>query len=132
MGMHFNAAKETCDTPENANCPIITEKEEEMSDIEIVCPATGSSFAPHPMDCHIYYVCHNGRASRMSCGRVLKYDCVKQRCDLPKRAACIVDVLKNNTILITPYATNANKTNVNGTDLPAKKPAPKLFDIYLP
>lgn len=135
--MHFNAAKQTCDTPENANCPIVTEKEEEMSDIEIVCPESGSFFSPHPMNCHIYYVCHSGKASRMSCGRVLKYDFVSQRCDLPKRAKCIVDALKNNSTIISPYDQSTSKTNTTINDLPAKKPAKnpatRTFDgIYLP
>lgn len=135
-GQHFNALKQKCDTPENAKCPIVTEKEEEMTDIDIVCPSTGSFFYPHPMNCHAYYVCHNGKVAKMSCGRVLEYDYQSQRCDLPKRAKCIVDAL-NQPILITPFqGNNTNSTAVIDGAAAAptkkpKKPSPtKAFDDF--
>lgn len=93
-GLHYNAAKQVCDTPANAKCPIITDKVEEITDIEISCPSSGSFFYPHPLNCSHYYICHNGKSTLMSCGRILKYDFLSQTCNLPNHSKCIVDFIK--------------------------------------
>jgi len=96
-GLHFNAAKKICDKPANAKCPIVTNKEEEVSDVTISCPTSGSFFYPHPLDCSLYYVCHNGKSTIMNCGHLLRYDFLSQTCNLPSQSKCIVDYLKLNT-----------------------------------
>lgn len=94
-GLHYNAATQGCDSPSVARCPIVSNKKEHFNDIEIECPSEGVHFYPHPLNCHLYHICHNGVLTKMMCGRKLYYDIDNKRCELASRARCIVDALKD-------------------------------------
>lgn len=108
-GLHYNAAEQTCDSPSAAKCPIVTNKKEHFNDVEIECPYEGTHFFPHPLNCHLYHICHNGALQKMMCGRGLYYDMVTRRCELAQRARCVVDALKNRA----PYSQDKPKETIN-------------------
>lgn len=124
-GLHYNAARERCDTPAIAKCPIVTVKVVEMGDIEIVCPKNGSHFLPHMLDCAKYYVCYNGKSSLMSCVSGLKYDYLRQVCDVSNKSKCVVDVLAQPPVEVAATfkangtaSANTNKAATTNAALP--------------
>lgn len=116
--LHFNAVEQKCDSPAAARCPIAANKKEHFNDIEIECPTEGTHFFPHPLNCHLYHICHNGQLTKMLCGRGLYYDIKSQRCELAKRARCIIDALKHRV----PNNQEKAKETVNAT-IPVTTPA---------
>lgn len=108
-GLHFNAAEQTCDSPSAARCPIVSNKKEHFNDVEIECPNQGTHFLPHPLNCHLYHICHNGVLTKMMCGRALYYDMDTRRCELAQRARCVVDALK----IRVPYSQDKPKEMLN-------------------
>lgn len=116
-GKHWNAATEGCDSPAAARCPIVSNKKEHFNDIEIECPTEGTHFFPHPLNCHLYHICYNGELTKMLCGRNLYYDMYNQRCEVAKRARCVVDALKHRV----PLHQDKPKVDTN-TTVPAITP----------
>lgn len=124
-GLHYNAAEQNCDSPAVAKCPIVTNKKEHFNDIEIECPAEGTHFFPHPLNCHLYHICHNGGLTKMMCGRSLYYDMVSKRCELAKRARCVVDALKNRV----PIQQHQPKETAMNVTVPADTPTPNAETV---
>lgn len=89
QGQYFNPDIKQCDRKENVQCTIRDSKEEEVNDIDIICPPTGVHFYPHPLHCSHYFICLNGVSAPMYCGSVLQYDFIQQKCVLPQNAKCI-------------------------------------------
>ncbi|KZC07073.1 putative chitinase 3, partial [Dufourea novaeangliae] len=81
-GHCFNEIVESCDLPKNTNCCGGGNHPE--------CPTTDSSCKiryPHS-DCTMYYECRNGRKVPLKCPHGLRYNEVKQMCDLPQNVNC--------------------------------------------
>ncbi|XP_015180559.1 PREDICTED: uncharacterized protein LOC107068554 [Polistes dominula] len=72
-GLHWDRVRDTCSTPESANCPWDCKE---------------GSFLPHECECNIYYKCINYRYVRKVCQNGLHWDRTHNNCTSPDQANC--------------------------------------------
>ncbi|XP_037032764.1 peritrophin-1 [Bradysia coprophila] len=78
--MHWNAATNRCDYPDNAKCLIVQPLP--------ICPMKGQVFFPHPEMCDYFYYCQNGYLTVQQCPFYYHWDTVTQSCRWRNLARC--------------------------------------------
>lgn len=86
-GLWFDAEKQTCGQPEDVNCFQSTTT---MAPINNCTDIPNFSYIPSYESCSLYYQCIDGSAFRLSCPTGLWFDIVRQTCDDPENANCIL------------------------------------------
>jgi len=102
-GVHWNAADEQCDFPENANCTIAPREQppppQQPHEIECKYP-DAIYFETHPNSCNDYFVCSNGQSTLLRCGSEFVWDSNKEWCDFSENVRCDSGLGEGNAVPI--------------------------------
>lgn len=83
-GLHWNAAKEWCTIPSEANC------QSDSGEVELVCTEESSLQNPHPTDCQQYYLCGFDDVPHLrECAEGLLFDYFEGQCRPKEDAQCL-------------------------------------------